>query len=597
MRRRQVVAGCATVAVLATVVGVAAGYQLLRDAEAQPSAGASAPATPDPASAGGRRYPMPAGSIVVAPTGDDGAAGTVGAPLRTAAAAVTRAPAGGTVVLRAGTYREDLGVLHKKVTLQPYAGEKVAVKGSVVVSGWKRDGAGWRHDDWAPDLCRNCYLPSILDPAHPLAGQPDMVFVDGTALRQVADARQLKPGTFRVDPAARTLWIGTDPGGRQVEASTMRRMIQFGKDADGSVLQGLTVAQYASNQQYGENGAMITVNAPKVVLRDDVIVDSASSGVQVWQPDVVVENSVLSRNGLVGLVTNRAHRLRLVGNTVTDNNAERFSLTGDAVGAAGIKVARSADVYVADNVFRDNHGNGWWCDLGCSNATVVRNLAEGNEVAGIYYEVSSGALIASNVLRDNGKRGLKISSSDRVRVWSNTFVGNPVALGVYGDPRPVSFDKYAESLGQPWRPVDLEVVDNLFASGDASDSPYIATEDQPPYRTTAPQMLRRLDGNVYVRGDDGKPQVLVSWWNGPDDTSELRTVTDIVALTGREAHGVEAAGSAESLFVAPQDGDYTLQAGSPGHRAALPLPADVAEAIGVRTGTAPDAGALSGPRR
>jgi hypothetical protein len=540
---------------------------------------------------------MPAGSVVVSPSGDDRAAGTVAAPLRTAAAAVRRAPAGGTIVLRAGSYRETLGVLHKKLTFQPYPGEKAWFKGSVVVSSWLRDGAAWRHDNWAPALCRTCFLPSIIDKAAPLAGLPDMVFVDGVSLPQVARQDELRPGTFRVDTGARVLWLGSDPTGHQVEATRLDRLVQFGEGSDGSVLQGLGVAGYGSDQQYGEHGGMITINAPRVVLRNDVIVHSASSGVQVYKPDAVVENSVLSHNGLVGLVTNRAHRLRLVGNTVEDNNVDRFTLSGDAVGAAGVKVARSADVYVADNLFRRNHGSGWWCDLGCSDATVVRNVAVANEVNGLYYEVSSGALISSNVLRDNGKRGLKISSSDRVRVWSNTFVGNPVSLGIYGDPRSVSFDRYAASLHQPWRPIDLEVVNNLFASGDRSDSPYLLTEDQPPYRTNAQQMLKRLDGNVYVRPEEGRPATLVSWWNGPGNVSELRTVADIIALTGHEVHGSETIGAVDHMFVAPDRGDYLLQPDAPGRRAGLPLPPEVATAVGARPGTTPFAGAVVAPRR
>jgi poly(beta-D-mannuronate) C5 epimerase len=588
-RGRGAVAGVVAACVVA---GGASVYRAVDAARQEPRGPVVASETPPTT-----RYPLPDRSLVVAPDGRDGDPGTLARPLRTVAAAVDHAPPGTTIVLRSGTYREKLGRLHKRLTVQPYPGERVWFKGSVMVGGWRRDGRGWRHDHWSPDLCRTCFLPSIIDPAAALAGQPDMVFVDGVSLPQVATQRELRPGTFRVDTRAHVLWLGSDPTGHSVEATAFDRLVQLDPGAEGSVLQGLGVAQYGSNQDYGRRGAMVVVNADDVVIRDSVFVSSASTGLAVYSADVVVQHSVFSHNGLAGLVGNHADRLRLVGNTAAGNNVERFAITGDAVGAAGVKLAHTRNAYVADNVFRGNYGSGWWCDLGCTDAVVVRNVAEGNAVNGLHYEVSSRALIASNVLRGNRKRGLKISGSDRVRVWSNTFIGNAVALGIYGDPRDVSFDPYSAALGQPWRPVGLQVVNNVFASGDGSDQPYLETADQQPHRTTADQMLARADGNVYVRGRNGLPTTFVSWWRGPAKVSDYRSVSDLAAGTGRELHGSEAVGAPDELFRGLARGDYTLLPGAPGARAGLPLPRDVAVATGATAADRPDAGVVTAPRR
>jgi hypothetical protein len=89
----------------------------------------------------------------------------------------------------------------------------------------------------------------------------------------------------------------------------------------------------------------------------------------------------------------------------------------------------------------------------------------------------------------------------------------------------------------------------------------------------------------------------LSWWNGPGNVTEFHTVADILAMTSREAHGTEAVGSPDRMFLSPDDNDFRLRPDAPGHRAGLPLPADVAAAVGVAPGRKPDAGTLAAPRR
>ena len=73
--------------------------------------------------------------LVVATTGDDGAAGTVRHPLATVAAAVRRLPAGGTVLLRGGRYAErvSLGAGVHDLTIRPYGHEHPVLDGAGLV--------------------------------------------------------------------------------------------------------------------------------------------------------------------------------------------------------------------------------------------------------------------------------------------------------------------------------------------------------------------------------------------------------------------------------------------------------------------------------
>lgn len=81
-----------------------------------------------------------AAEITVAPGGDDHAAGTRAAPLRSIQTAFARAAAGDTILLRTGIYREAVA-LHGKsgregapITLQAYPGEKPVISGLDVLN-------------------------------------------------------------------------------------------------------------------------------------------------------------------------------------------------------------------------------------------------------------------------------------------------------------------------------------------------------------------------------------------------------------------------------------------------------------------------------
>jgi parallel beta-helix repeat protein len=554
-----------------------------------PGGGTGGPAPPLPLSITG--YPVPPGALFVATDGADSAAGTRRAPLRTVAAAVKRARPGATIVVRAGTYRETVGRVSKRITLQPYPGERVWLKGSVVVSGWKRSAGGWRHEGWAANLCRTCFLDEIIDPAHPLAGLPDMAFLDGRPLRQVATAGELGPGTFFADRPGRALLVGDDPNGRLLEATAFDRLLQFDStEAAGSVLRGIGIAQYGTNQDYGNHGAMVVVNAANVTIENSTFAWSASSGVAVFQPGAVLTGNTFTGNGLVGMVANRADDLRMTGNTFSGNNQERFTLTGEAIGAAGAKLTRTKRPYVADNAFVDNIGSGWWCDLGCTDATVLRNVARGNAVNGLYYEVSSRALIASNVVAGNRARGLKISSSDHVRVYHNTFENNGITIGIYNDKRNPDSDSYSVQNGVRWLTSGTVLVNNFYAQSEARN-PIIESADYKAHPDADPAFVARSDNNVYLRPRKGRPGPLVSWSAGAGKTAEYGSLGEFSAATGCDRAGVEADATAP-VFRDPATGDYALRPGAPGIGAAAALPADVAAALGVSPAQRRDLGAL-----
>jgi poly(beta-D-mannuronate) C5 epimerase len=528
-------------------------------------------------------YPVPDSAVFVSTRGSDSASGTRSKPLRTLAAAVRVADPGDTVVLRAGTYRERVGLVRKRLTIQPYPDERVWFKGSLLVDEWERTGSAWENTGWDPDLCDDCYLPGIIDDDHPMAGSPHMAFVDGKPLRQVGSRDAVRPGTFYVGES--TVVIGDDPAGRRVEVTAHDHLLQFdGPDAAGSKLRGVGVGQYGSNQNYGARGAMVVVNAPRVSVERTTFAHSASTGLAVFQPGGRVAGSTFTGNGLLGLQANRADDLRVTSSGFAGNNAERFATSGEYVGAAGAKVTRSKRPHFAGNRFTGNFATGWWCDLGCTDATVIRNVAAGNRGHGMHYEVSSRALIASNVLARNGGHGLKVSSSDHVGVYHNTFTGNRASsLGLYNDPREPSFDPYSESLGLTWLTAELVAVNNLYAQQRAGQ-PVVVSADHGAEPRGNPAFVARSDANAYLRDDHAEPLAVLVVGDG-----KTRSYRGLAALraAGHEPHGLRARPS-DARF----NPDYTLRVGSPGVDAGVPIPREVARTLGVPVERHPDVGVL-----
>jgi mannuronan 5-epimerase len=438
-------------------------------------------------------FPIPAGAVVVAPTGADTAAGTASAPLRTLAAAVRKATPGGTVVLRAGLYREGGIHLDKRLTLQPAPHEQVWISGADVVRSWVPDGSGWRATGWTSPLCQDCYPAGAIDPAHPLAGLPDQVLLDGVAGRRVGSRASLTRGTFFVDPTSKALYIGDDPRGSMVEASSRWLALRADAGAAGSVIRGLGFTSFAPHWNQDQL-AQVIIDAPASVVTDNTFARSSGCGLGVFASDVTVVGNAVVGNGGAGGCFNRADRLIARSNLFSGNNARHFKVADcrSYCTMAGLKITHSASVTVESNSFTGNDGHGFWCDEGCTEGTVRGNTASQNTGAGLYWEVSSQAVVSGNTMSDNGI-GMKISGADHVTASGNAFIDNVIQLGLYDDPRSSSSDPYSATHGLSWNTTATGVTGNSFAGGGRTS---LLLDTNATAQVNAGQMLSRADGNT-----------------------------------------------------------------------------------------------------
>ncbi|GLZ04901.1 hypothetical protein Acsp03_23670 [Actinomadura sp. NBRC 104412] len=583
--RRALVAGAP-----ALIVTVAAALLVWRPLDGDPGEAGPPPGTATAAGAvtvGTAAYEVPEKATVVSPSGDDTAAGTMGAPLRTVGKAIALAPSGGTIVLRGGTYHESVTIPPgKRLTVQSHPGEAAWFDGSSPVDGWTRDGDAWVKDGWtarfdaSPSYTRGA-PPSddpdfqFIDPAHPMAAHPDQVWIDDVAQRQVSSRDEVTAGAFYVDERAGRLYLGSDPRGRTVRASTLGIAITIG--GDGSALRGVGVRRYAPSLP---QLASVRVTGSGVSVENVAVTDSATTGLSVVGPHARVRRVTLTRNGMLGVHGNQADDLRLERVRSTRNNLERFK---QAPVSGGVKVTRSRGVTVTGSVLSGNLGKGLWLDESVHGITVTGNRVARNAGHGIVLELSAEAVVAGNLVRDNGGDGLRVNDTEGVQIWNNTLVTNGRAVHLVQDERrPEAPGARGRDPRRPfpdptmtWRLGRITLGNNVLADARPGAPCLLCVEDHTHDRSAAAMGIT-ADGDVFVRPGPGSPRRLIVWSRGagaPD------AYTGLAAF--RDATGQERAGIAEDdPAAAGADGALSPAVAARAASAARPLPARVAALLG-----------------
>lgn len=543
-------------------------------------------------------YPVPdpnhpADTKYVSTTGSDSNSGTLAAPYRHIATAVSAVANNGTVVVRGGVYREKLGTISKSITIQAYNKEKPWIDGSEVVTGWISDTNGsatiWRHDNWTYQLCQTCIEASggVLDPAYPNAGLPDMVFATANNsldvmkyFDQVTSKSAVGPGKFYVDYANAKLYVGDDPSSLTIE-STARDQAFFG-NASNIRLLGMGIRRFGSvTDPTKQPSAGARFNSTGAYIENSAFNWNASAGVMTASSNVTMKNTVAAYNGFLGLRMNNGSGSDVLTSRFAYNNFEHFGLGGVAATASGVKIANTTGVTVADSTFDNNFAPGLWFDVHVVNGIAVRNLAKNNLGTGFYYELSTGGIIASNRSINScyGSTksycsGIKVSASSNTAVYNNTVIGGWSGIGVYYDGRdPLS---------------GVSVVNNVITDS-SSSAPMLHAQEvaagtgifgATPWFTT-------INGNVYRRSAASTPTNLISFdsHSGSVSTTDFsyRCIISGCTPTARSANweltGSEPAAGA-SIFVNQTGGNYALSTSFVG----VPLPANIAAAIGVAAG-------------
>lgn len=537
------------------------------------------PATYGSLPVGQARYAPKATAVYVDPiNGNDANTGAITAPFRTINAAARKAV--DQVVLRAGVYYETVAGWGKNgITIQGYPGEAAWLDGSQVVTGWTKVGNVWHRTGWTVTHDRgSSFSPRSSDQSwnsteNPCASWPDAIWLAGVELRQVRTEAEVVAGTFCVNYDAQRIVLGSDPTGKEVRAAVLERA--WLSTNDDSVLRGVGVRKYATPcSTLGAVRGVRRRNHVEHVVFEDISSIGASFGDDYDGGDCSVRYVTTRRCGLNGIHGNNADRFLVEHCDIGLSNSRRFKL---APTAGGVKVTRSRDVAIRHNLLEGNLAIGIWLDETVVGFEVVGNVSrDGAAKADILVELCEDGIVAGNEIAGRGRAEFCIWVFDcgQVKVYNNAVGGATIAdIQLKGDERrhdtwhTARDPRYptAAQSGTTWELRLVDVANNIRRAGGPRG---MLVQDVNP---TAAARLNLLEQALLIRNNVWQLAVgdVIVRWGNEGQMMGIRTVADLVAL---DAHNV-----GNTIAAA---GTFTVD-----HSKALPIPADVAAALGVPAGT------------
>ncbi len=529
------------------------------------------------------------------------------------------------IVLAAGTYREAATVpappggkpdTDALLVIEAAEREQAVVDGADTEgwspSTWKVEGTRWTHP-WP--FRRNA-------PARPAAGIPanatgessrrgDLVFINGTLLRQVNQAADLAPGCFwamlPVNPSGRR--GSAAAGGGQTgtvavvvpppETELPGAIIQVGVRPRGLtisgrrnvVVRGLLIQHAAQPDGAGENTAGLWLDRCSNVLVEDVLsqwndgvgLEILGHGEGAASADFTLRRVRLLHNGGSGLTASSLKNL-LAEDCETSFNNFRGDWAGwiDPAGSAGVRLGGVPGVSVSTWRRQQIVGNachGLWSVEGGTDLTVENSVVRDNGVTGMCIENHHGPVWVKRCVIDGTKNGpggqnggavgagLSLKSTPDVTLESNVFANNAatqLGIGVGAGKSPLQTERHVyrhnvfyskDADSSLYRMPDLLHVGSLAS--------YYLTLDSQENCFWNPDKLEMFEGYFYLPVAHA-PSVL-----SKSQASNLEgwqaDVQRQVAATDAKARPKIEEGSRwqDPLFVDPAAGDYRVKKASP----------------------------------
>jgi parallel beta-helix repeat protein len=496
-------------------------------------------------------YAVPDNAIFVDGSGSDNASGTQDSPLKTIKAAISQAESGQTVVLRGGSYHEAVKIpTTKRITLQAFPDEEVWLDGSVPVSGFEPDGGAFVVEGWTAEFDASPTYSwgnadgttpgwTFVNAEHPMASHPDQVWIDDVAQRQVGSPGELKPGSFFVDYGSDRLFLGSDPAGKQVRASSIAKAISV--QSAGSEIKGIGVRRFSPSVPHM---AAVTLESSDISVEDVVIEQTSTTGLAVSGTDARLEGITLTQNGMLGASATYADGLSAIDLKVADNNTEGFN---HSPAAGGFKIGRTRTVQIQDSVFTANNGTGIWFDESVVDLTASGNRILGNSGHGISVEISARAVIANNIIAGNEGHGLKINNTSDVEIWNNSFINNGRPINIVQDDRRAADrstpghdprQQFPDPL-MTWINGPIAIRNNVLTG--TTGNCLLCVEDY-SHQLSAEDMEVTTSGNVFHRASGSTPTWLVIWSQGTEDPAVFTTLGRFRNATGQAKHDMELTG-------------------------------------------------------
>jgi len=409
------------------------------------------------------------------PKSDDKNPGTEELPFKTINGAIPHLKAGDTVYIKEGVYREEI-ILSKEIwvfkgktykgfnggksysemiSFMGYPGHEVIIKGSDIVTNWKK----YKDNIWVADWEYNS----------------QMVFCDGKILRQIGGImvdyvqsenrwrgrygegiKDLAPinfyeikgkttdnwslkiecaGSFYYDIENKKLYVwlsdNSDPNNHLIEASVRPFFFYIGKGVNYIKISNLKM-MHSNSTSY--------INWPPLIIGGSYcIVENVSLewcdyiGIGVGGECNTVINSKFNWCGNSGLGgSGWGHRI--INCEFKYNNWRNWQ---QGWHAGGLKVIPYAHEWIISGCeVAYNNGDGIWFDGWMSNVTIQNNICHNNAGSGIFYEIGNRGVIKNNICYENTHRGIYLQNSSDTLVAHNLCYKNGMSgIAIEGSSR------------------------------------------------------------------------------------------------------------------------------------------------------------------
>ena len=485
----------------------------------------------------------------VAVNGNDHNEGSRLHPFRTISAAANMAMPGDVITVHAGVYREQItpprggNSDRERITYQAAAGEKVIIKGSEIVKGWRRQGL----DTWMVKIPNNFFgkfnpyketihgdwfSPTPKDRKYLLGA----VYLNGDWLMEAAKQEEVinKAADAKnplwcatTDADSTTIWAqfkNADPNKELVEINVRPTVFYPDKPFINFItVRGFTMEQAATNwapPTAEQQGLIGTHWSRGWIIENNTILYSKCSGIALGKyGDEHDNNQTESAEGYVGTIKRAlafGWNKGTIGGHIVRNNTIAYCEQTGIVGSmgcsfsvvegnvihdihirnlftgaemAGIKFHGAIDVKISGNhIYRTTRGI--WLDWMAQGAQVIGNLChDNNENEDLFCEMQHGPiLIANNIFLTTKSRSLLINSKGLAYV--HNLIAGPV-LEWFTDNRETPFhlahSTYVAGLHGPEQG-DQRFYNNLFTTNWNGDM------------LNPSQLPCFAAGNVYTKG-------------------------------------------------------------------------------------------------
>jgi len=396
------------------------------------------------------------------PNAKDTNPGTKNLPFKTINGALLHLKPGDTLYIRGGTYRESIILAKEKkefeklwhynwmkrqpwykkssmkqvsgesyskmVNIIGYSGEKVYVKGSDVVSGWKKYRGniyvvGWNYNSQQV-FCDGEILQQIGGKLYDRSRKTQWMGKKGNSIED------MEPGSFYYDIEKKKLYVwlkdNSNPNNHLIEASVRPLLFYF---------YGVEFVKMANIKFYHSNTTASPLYSTSSLSwpTNNVILDNIECsytdfrGLYVSGYCNTIINSKFNWNGNTGLDgSGWGHRII---NCQTLHNNYRYFNSGWHAGGMKI-IPYSHGILLTNHTSAYNRGTGIWFDEGASGVIIQNCVVHHNEGNGIFYEISNYGIIRNNVVYENKGSGIVVQDDSDNLILHNLVYKNGSGIRV-----------------------------------------------------------------------------------------------------------------------------------------------------------------------